>query len=276
MKKLSRHELMQYGTAIISFLIVMTFTLLIFFWFVQQSVDKSVQNVLQKNTLQQKDHLELVLEKEYEFLESPAAYFGTTSDLFSNDNLQLLAELASSSSYHRLMLFSTDGIGRSSDGKKTDASSRNYFQKTLEGRRVISSPLSSSVDNETLVVLTVPVYDKDQNIIGVFGGSIDVTELTTMLFEDLYSGSGYSFITDSDGNIISIESTHNEIRENFFTSSSDWVFQTSEDGATLQEDFKQGHANCRKITADLSHARYISYQPLKYNDWMLCYIVPAV
>ena len=276
MKKLLRHELMQYGTAIISFLIVMTFTLLIFFWFVQQSVDKSVQNVLQKNTLQQKDHLELILEKEYEFLESPAAYFGTTSDLFSNDNLQLLAELASSSSYHRLMLFSTDGIGRSSDGKKTDASSRNYFQKTLEGRRVISSPLSSSVDNETLVVLTVPVYDKDQNIIGVFGGSIDVTELTTMLFEDLYSGSGYSFITDSDGNIISIESTHNEIRENFFTSSSDWVFQTSEDGATLQEDFKQGHANCRKITADLSHARYISYQPLKYNDWMLCYIVPAV
>ena len=276
MKKLSRHELMQYGTAIISFLIVMTFTLLIFFWFVQQSVDKSVQNVLQKNTLQQKDHLELVLEKEYEFLESPAAYFGTTSDLFSNDNLQLLAELASSSSYHRLMLFSTDGIGHSSDGKKTDASSRDYFQKTLEGRRVISSPLSSSVDNETLVVLTVPVYDKDQNIIGVFGGSIDVTELTTMLFEDLYSGSGYSFITDPDGNIISIESTHKELRKNFFTSSSDWVFQTSEDGATLQEDFKQGHANCRKIISDLSYARYISYQPLKYNGWMLCYIIPAV
>ena len=197
MKKISRHELMQYGTAVISFLIVMTFTLLIFFWFVQQSVDKSVQNVIQKNTLQQKDHLELVLEKEYEFLESPAAYFGTTSDLFSSDNLQLLAELASSSSFHRLMLFSTDGIGHSSDGKNTDASSRDYFQKTLEGRRVLSSPLSSSVDNETLVVLTVPVYDKDQNIIGVFGGSIDVAKLTTMLFEDLYSGSGYSFITTS-------------------------------------------------------------------------------
>lgn len=275
MKKISRHELTQYGTAVISFLIVMTFTLLIFFWFVQQSVDKSVQNVIQKNTLQQKDHLELVLEKEYEFLESPAAYFGTTSDLFSTDNLQLLANLVSSSSYHRLMLFSTDGTGRSSDGKKTDVSSRNYFQKTLEGRRVLSSPLSSSVDNETLVVLTVPIYDKDQNIIGVLGGSIDVTELTTMLFEDLYSGSGYSFITDPDGNIISIESAHDEIRENFFTSSSDWVFQTSEDGATLQEDFKQGHANCRKIAADLSHARYISYQPLKYNGWMLCYIVPA-
>lgn len=169
MKKISRHELMQYGTAVISFLIVMTFTLLIFFWFVQQSVDKSVQNVIQKNTLQQKDHLELVLEKEYEFLESPAAYFGTTSDLFSNDNLQLLAELASSSSYHRLMLFSTDGIGHSSDGKKIDANSRDYFQKTLEGRRVLSSPLSSRIDNETLVVLTVPVYDKDQNIIGVLG-----------------------------------------------------------------------------------------------------------
>ena len=69
MKKISRQELTQYGTAVISFLIVMTFTLLIFFWFVHQSVDESVQNVIQKNTLQQKDHLELVLDKEYEFLE---------------------------------------------------------------------------------------------------------------------------------------------------------------------------------------------------------------
>lgn len=275
MKKISRHELTQYGTAVISFLVVMTFTLLIFFWFVQQSVDKSVQNVIQKNTLQQKDHLELVLEKEYEFLESPAAYFGTTSDLFSTDNLQLLANLASCSSYHRLMLFSTDGTGYSNDGRKTNVSSREYFQKTLEGRRVLSSPLSSSVDNETLVVLTVPIYDKDQNITGVLGGSIDVTELTAMLFEDLYSGSGYSFITDSDGNIVSIESAHGKIQENFFTTSSDWVFQTSKDGTTLQEDFKQGHASCRKIAAGLSHTRYISYQPLKYNGWMLCYIVPA-
>ena len=265
----------QYGTAIVSFLIVMTFTLLIFFWFVQQSVDESVQNVIQKNTLQQKDHLELVLEKEYEFLESPAAYFGTTSDLFSKENLQLLSELASSSSYHRLMLISTDGTGHSNDGKDTDVSSRDYFQKTLEGRRVLSSPLASSVDNETLLVLTVPIYDKDQNIIGVLGGSIDVNELTSMLFEDLYSGSGYSFITDSDGNIVSIDSEHGKIQENFFTSSSDWVFQTSDDGATLQEDFKLGCANCRKIAADVSHARYISYQPLQYNGWMLCYIVPA-
>ena len=79
MKKLSRHELMQYGTAIISFLIVMTFTLLIFFWFVQQSVDKSVQNVLQKNTLQQKDHLELVLEKEYDGVCGEVVYTDKTS-----------------------------------------------------------------------------------------------------------------------------------------------------------------------------------------------------
>ena len=276
MKKIPRHELTQYGTAVISFLIVMTFTLLIFFWFIQQSVDKSVQNVIQKNTLQQKDHLELVLEKEYEFLESPAAYYGTTTDLFSDDNLQLLADLASSSSYHRLMLFSIDGVGRSSDGKKTDVSSRKYFQKTLEGKRVLSSPLKGSVDNETLLVLTVPIYDKDQHIIGVLGGSMDVTELTSMLFQDLYSGSGYSFITDSDGNIVSIDSAHGKIQENFFNSSSNWMFQNSEDGATLQEDFKLGSANCRKIAVDVSNTRYISYQPLQYNDWMLCYIVPAI
>ena len=63
------NELMQYGTAIISFLIVMTFTLLIFFWFVQQSVDKSVQNVLQKNyTAAKRITWNWFWKKEYEFL----------------------------------------------------------------------------------------------------------------------------------------------------------------------------------------------------------------
>ena len=276
MKKTSRHELAQYGTAVMAFLIVITFSLLIFFWFVQQSVDENVQNVIQKNTLQQKDHLELVLEKEYEFLESPAAYYGTTDDLFSKENLTLLSNLASSSSYHRLMLFSTDGQGRSSDGKETDVSSRDYFQRTMEGQRILSSPLESSVDNETLLVLTVPIYDDNQNIIGALGGSINVTELTTILFEDLYSGSGYSFITDPEGTIISIDSEHGKIRDNFFSVTSNWVFHTRKDNFTIQDDFKSGHANCRKVSATSIQSQYISYQPLHYNGWMLCYVVPAI
>lgn len=275
MKKTSRHELTQYGTAVMSFLIIMTFTLLIFFWFVQQSVDENVQNVIQKNTLQQKDHLELVLEKEYEFLESPAAYYGTTENLFSEDNLTLLSNLASSSSYHRLMLFSTDGHGCSSDGKETDVSSRDYFQKTMDGQRVLSSPLESSVDSETLLVLTVPIYDDNQNIIGALGGSINVTELTTMLFEDLYSGSGYSFITDSEGTIVSIDSEHGTIQDNFFSVTSNWTFHMAKDDFTIQDDFKSGYADCRQVSATAAQSQYISYQPLQYNGWMLCYIVPA-
>lgn len=276
MKKIPRHELAQYGTAVVTFLITMTFTLLIFFWFVQQSIDESAQNVIQKNTLQQKDHLELVLEKEYEFLESPAAYFGTTTDLFSKDNLQLLSDLSSKSSYHRLMLIAPDGTGYTSDGKKTNVQSREYFQKTLAGERVLSSPLESSVDNETLVVLSVPIYNAKNDIIGVLGGSIDVTELTSMLFEDLYDGSGYSFITDREGNFISVESKHGKIQDNFFTASANWIFETGKYDSTIQEDFKLGCADCRMISSSLYDSQYISYQPLSYNDWMLCYIVPSI
>lgn len=49
MKKISRHELMQYGTAVISFLIVMTFTLLIFSGLYNRALIK-VYRTLSKKT----------------------------------------------------------------------------------------------------------------------------------------------------------------------------------------------------------------------------------
>ena len=48
MKKLSRHELMQYGTAIISFLIVMTFTLLIFSGLYNRALIKMYRTLFKK------------------------------------------------------------------------------------------------------------------------------------------------------------------------------------------------------------------------------------
>lgn len=50
MKKLSRHELMQYGTAIISFLIVMTFTLLIFSGLYNRALIKVYRMFFKKHT----------------------------------------------------------------------------------------------------------------------------------------------------------------------------------------------------------------------------------
>lgn len=47
----------------------------------------------------------------------------------------------------------------------------------------------------------MPIF-RDRQVIGVVGGSYNVTKLGNMLFDDLFEGQGKSFIVDQDGNLI--------------------------------------------------------------------------
>ena len=61
------------------------------------------------------------------------------------------------------------------------------------------------MDHKVRVVLGVPVY-KDHKVIGVLGGSCNVTALSHMLFNDLFDGAGNSLLATSYGEIIAFDS----------------------------------------------------------------------
>ena len=42
-------------------------------------------------------------------------------------------------------------------------------------------------------------------MIGVLGGSYNVTALSRMMFDDLFNGEGYCLITDKDGKVIAYD-----------------------------------------------------------------------
>ena len=54
----------------------------------------------------------------------------------------------------------------------------------MQGKQSLSDPLESSVDQQTRVILCVPIF-RDRQVIGVVGGSYNVTKLGNMLFDDL-------------------------------------------------------------------------------------------
>ncbi len=51
------------------------------------------------------------------------------------------------------------------------------------------------------MVLGVPVFHEDE-VIGILCGSCNVGELSQMLFDDLFSGNGYSLIVTREGKIV--------------------------------------------------------------------------
>ncbi len=99
-----------------------------------------------------------------------------------------------------------DGTAHYDNGVVKNVYHRRYFKEAMNGQQTLSDPLESSVDQETRVVLGVPVYDNNQEVIGILGGSYNVTTLSHMLFDDLFDGEGDTLIVNHTGKIAFIES----------------------------------------------------------------------
>ena len=151
---------------------------------------------------------------------------------------------------------------------------RRYFKEVMEGKQSLSDPLESSVDQQTRVILCVPIYRNNQ-VIGAVGGSYNVTKLGNMLFDDLFDGQGKSFIVNQDGNLITRDKEYtkkhnikvlNNLEDNLF----DVCKQKK-----VKRDFKDQKSNLILITTKNNESLYLAYSPLKINDWMVGYVVPV-
>ena len=113
--------------------------------------------------------------------------------------------------------------------------------------------------------------NKNNQVVGVVGGSYNVTKLGNMLFDDLFDGQGKSFIVDQDGNLITRDKKY-EKKHNIKTI--DNLFDIC-DEKEVKTDFNQQESDLIQIQTKKNKSLYLAYSPLKINDWMICYIVPV-
>lgn len=109
------------------------------------------------------------------------------------------------------------------------------------------------MDHEVRVVLGVPIY-KDHKVIGVLGGSCNVTALSHMLFNDLFDGTGNSFLATSDGELIAFDigsASGTEITYgiNLFKYYGEKNLKGKHALQDIQEDFKVGERGLVKLSS---------------------------
>ena len=132
---------------------------------------------------------------------------------------------------------------RDSNGVIKNVAHRRYFIEGMSGKETLSDPLESSVDQETRVVLGVPVYRGDE-VIGIVCGSYNVTALSQTMLNDTFGGVGYSLIVTAEGEIIAhhgdpVYQKALTYGENFFDFYSENY--NLNDLERVQNDFSQGN-----------------------------------
>lgn len=279
--KRKQFQLKNYVIATSVFILAVITGILIFFTYVQRSVKENSQKTMMTNVSRQSEHLRTILDIHYEYLNEIAAEMGKSDELFSESNKERLISIYEKTNLERAALIDTAGNAYYDNGVTKNVAHRRYFQEAIHGQQTISDPLESSVDKEVRVVLGVPVY-KEEKIIGVLGGSCNVTALSHMLFDDLFSGAGNSCIVTSDGVIIAFDSgsaSNTEITygTNMFEYYSDKNLQGEHTLEGLRQEFAQGESGLVKLSLGERNEedRYLAYMPLGYNDWMICYAVPV-
>lgn len=275
-------QLKNYIVATGVFIIAVVIGILAFFAGVQYSVEKNSQKTMMNNVKRQSEHLRSILAIHYQYLNGLAKEMGQDEELITQEHLDKLINIYESTDLERTALIEPDGTAYYDNGVVKNVSHRRYFKEAINGQQTLSDPLESSVDQETRVVLGVPVYDKNQQIIGILGGSYNVTMLSHMLFDDLFDGEGDTLIVNHTGKIITYEDGNGnkkqiEYGDNLFTYYTEKNKNQEDTLAQVQDDFIASESGFIRLGLDNTSAQdyYMTYMPIGMNDWMLCYIVPV-
>lgn len=257
----------NYIVAVTTFILTLIMGIVIFFNGVSIAVQKNSKETLITNVARQSEHLNKILKLNYSYLNALAENLSKSEDLFSKNNLHTIKSLMNNTDLNRTAIINTNGDVLYDNEVVKNVAHRRYFKEVMEGKQSLSDPLESSVDQQTRVILCVPIY-KDNQVVGAVGGSYNVTKLGNMLFGDLFDGKGKSFIVDQDGNLITKDKEytkkHNiKVIDNLF----DVCKQKK-----VKQDFKKQKSNLVLIKTN-NKSLYLAYSPLKINDWMVGYVV---
>lgn len=280
MKKKNNHMTGNYITAIFVFICAVAASLGVFLVEVQRSIDQNSQVTMANNVSRQSDHILSILDIHYGFLNGIADKMGKSEDLLSDENMDMLVSVCDNTDFERTALIEADGTSHYDNGAVKNVAERLYFKEAIRGKETLSDPLESSVDQETRVILSVPVYQNGK-VVAVLGGSYNVTALSRMLFDDIFDGAGYSLIVTMEGEIIAYdgEPAYHKITygDNFFEFYDSKTLLGVNELQDVKADFAVGRDGLIKMRngTDTSSDQYLSYTRLGMNDWMICYVIPV-
>lgn len=279
-RKRKKYEATTYVPAMLLFVASVAVCLLIFLVSVQSSIESSSQNTIKTNVSRQSEHIWSILDIHYGYLNGIATDMAKSEELMSERNKEILVSLRKSTALERVAIFDADGNAYYDNGDIKNVASRRYFKEAMAGYESLSDPLESSVDKETRVVLAVPIRKKGE-VIGVLGGSYNVTSLSRMLFNDFFGGVGYTLITTCEGEIIAHDgdAAYHELNygDNFFKFYDAKILLGGSTLKDVEKDFAEGKDGLIKMRSrdGRESDKYLVYTDLGMNDWMICYVIPV-
>lgn len=168
----------------------------------------------------------------------------------------------------RFWLVDTQGRAIHSTGDRTNIADRAYFKQVMStGKPLITDPIISKVEGKTVISIVAPIK-KNGQITGVIGGTLTVDTLMKRLGEIRFAQSGFAFMIQKDGLLISHPDKEKVMKQNLLK---DEAIPASI--KALGEKMTRGEEGLGQYDA-VGGSHYLAYAPIEGTNWSLALEVP--
>jgi methyl-accepting chemotaxis protein len=113
----------------------------------------------------------------------------------------ILSNEASNMSYLKIGIADLNGDIKYTDGKTGNIKDRAYYSKVLNGNKVVSDPLISTVDNKFVYVYAVPIKENNA-VIAVLVATREATKLSEVTNDITIGKTGKAYMLKGDATVI--------------------------------------------------------------------------
>ena len=175
--------------------------------------------------------------------------------------------------YERIQISAPDGTTRVAGKDPFDLSEKENFKLSMTGVTNITEPLFSESDNKLIIIVTTPIVDKNNTIIGTIGGVITASQLNEIVQNIEVGTGGYAYIIDelgvriADKDIAVVE----EKRVDVETFAAEPGYEKY---VEVQKAMMEGKAGFSEyIYEDIEY--FVSYCPIEGTSWSFAVCLPS-
>ena len=273
MKKLNQKKYFSILIFLILMVIFVTTSLLNFYKKINLREYHSKLDTLEELSLKGKTIVENKLEGYLNSLQSIEVFL-EKDNIHSQKNLNLVSEITEekNSFFHGIGIANTNGDALVQNGATAETlniSDRQYFKSCMNKKPMITDRKNSDfITNLLVFIVSVPIMDSDENVIGVLFGIVELDRFTLYKDAVIDEESQYIQIIDQNGVYISREEPSKTIvhDENIF----DGLY--SIESSVPADEIIQGIKNREIILTEVKNwddERIVYFTPLEINNWYI-------
>ncbi len=142
-----------------------------------------------------------------------------STDFAKENDFETLSDFVNSSDvfhdFTAVIMTDSSGDYQGTNGGKGNIKERGYFTEVMNGHVTVSEPVVSKSIGKPIIVVAAPIYNKSGQVIGLMGGTIELTKITDIVNTEKLGETGYAFMVSQDGTVIAHINSDLIMEDNF-------------------------------------------------------------